>query len=91
MVKVSMDESVRVPIVLLMLMEVLKRRLNKSKGQHEGRQDGGERPHTVILHSLASEFDLQVELHAPRRLRSYGMAEERRSDHPDIGHVIRMV
>jgi len=88
---VSMDESVRVPIVLLMLMEMLKGACTKlSASMTVVRMETKGRT-LLILHSLASEFDLQVELHAPRRLRSYGMAEERRSDHPDIGHVIRMV
>ena len=38
-VKVSMDEPVGMKVVFLMLMEMLKRRLQESKRQHEGSQD----------------------------------------------------
>jgi hypothetical protein len=68
-----MKEPVRMVVVLLVLMVVLKRRLEERKRQHEGRQDGDERPHMIIftytiLNGIPSELDLQVELH-PARLR----------------------
>jgi hypothetical protein len=52
MLKVNVKEtSVRMVIVLLMLMKMLKRRLEEAERQHERRQDGDKRPHRVILHT----------------------------------------
>lgn len=40
---------------------------------------------------IGLEPELDVELHSPRRLRSYTAAEERGANHSDIGHIVRMI
>jgi len=50
-VKMDVEKpGVRMMVILLMLMDMLKGRMHECERQHEGRQNGDERPHTTILH-----------------------------------------
>jgi hypothetical protein len=63
MIVVKMDVEktcVRVMIILLMLMEMLKRCVHERERQHEERQNGSETPHMVILHTAPDELPVRT-------------------------------
>jgi hypothetical protein len=41
--------------------------------------------------SSRSKFELQIKLHAARRLRGNGMTEKRGADDSNVGHVVLVV
>jgi hypothetical protein len=100
--KVGMKEPTRMPLSILVLMNVQKRRLHEGKRQRQVHKDGDTGTHTLIVPFQAQEssggaadgplkLEFQVELHPSWRLGGHRTAIKGRADYSHIRDIIFVI